>query len=364
MGDNVQEKIRTYAAWTVVIAGALVGVVFFLRYLAAVFVPFALGWGIALAVRHPAARTATKLGLAEGVWRLIYAILATALLGLLIYFGLRGGAGELSEVLSRWESGEGVPLGALSELFSRFPFLSRLFPNATDTLSHIGDSLLTSLPGVISRLATAIPSVVLTVLVTLVAAIYFCLDLDRIHAAILSRTSTGMRQKLHDAKENAFRAAWTVLRSSLLLMLVSLVLMLIGFPLVGVPSPILLSLLLALFDLLPAVGAGTVLFPWGILLLLLGNTGRGIGILSIAVVNELVRHMLEPHLIGARYGMHPLLTLLSMYAGARLCGVAGMFLAPMGMLLVYGMLFPDAAQRTGKPQTESGTPDKNKNPPA
>ena len=53
------------------------------------------------------------------------------------------------------------------------------------------------------------------------------------------------------------------------------------------------------------------------------------------------RQTLEPRLVGRQIGLHPLLALLSMYAGFRLFGVGGMILLPITAILarqfwVYG----------------------------
>lgn len=45
------------------------------------------------------------------------------------------------------------------------------------------------------------------------------------------------------------------------------------------------------------------------------------------------RSALEPRLLGRQIGLPPLLTLLSLYAGYRLFGLAGMILLPLAVLL-------------------------------
>ena len=43
----------------------------------------------------------------------------------------------------------------------------------------------------------------------------------------------------------------------------------------------------------------------------------------------MTRSALEPKLVGRQLGINPLLTLLALYAGYRIWGVAGMILAPI-----------------------------------
>ena len=73
--------------------------------------------------------------------------------------------------------------------------------------------------------------------------------------------------------------------------------------------------------------------------LILGQVKLGIGLLVLYGVTTLVRQILEPKLIGDGLGIHPLLSLFSMYAGLRLFGVWGMILAPLvtaGVRAVFG----------------------------
>ena len=82
-------------------------------------------------------------------------------------------------------------------------------------------------------------------------------------------------------------------------------------------------------DALPVLGTGTVLVPWSLVCLLQGDTVRGIGLLGVYAAASLTRSVLEPRFIGRQLGLDPLVTLLAMYAGYRLWGLAGMILAPL-----------------------------------
>ena len=112
----------------------------------------------------------------------------------------------------------------------------------------------------------------------------------------------------------------------------------IGLALLGVPYAFLFSLLLAAVDLLPLVGTGIVLIPWGVVSLLLGRVRLGIGLLILYAVTAVVHQVLEPKLIGEGLGLHPLLSLFAMYGGLKLFGVWGMILAPLLVAGVAGAL--------------------------
>lgn len=107
----------------------------------------------------------------------------------------------------------------------------------------------------------------------------------------------------------------------------------VGFCLLGIDYAFLLGLGIAVLDALPVLGTGSVLIPWSIVCFLQGRTGRGVGLLLLYGGAALTRTALEPRLLGHQAGLDPLVTLLSLYAGYRLCGVGGLILFPMGTLM-------------------------------
>lgn len=91
-------------------------------------------------------------------------------------------------------------------------------------------------------------------------------------------------------------------------------------------------------DALPVFGTGSVLIPWGILLFVRRQWGKGIVVLVLYVVCYLVRQFLEARIMGNQVGLSALETLMSMYVGLELFGVAGFLLGPIGLLLIEDLL--------------------------
>ena len=119
-----------------------------------------------------------------------------------------------------------------------------------------------------------------------------------------------------------------------ILALVTFGLLLAGLFLLRVQSAVLLSFLITLLDLLPIIGAGLFLLPWALLELLLGNTGRSIGLALLYAAIVAIRNLLEPHVLGKQIGLHPFVSLVSVYYGWRLAGFVGMLLVPCGVLIL------------------------------
>jgi len=105
--------------------------------------------------------------------------------------------------------------------------------------------------------------------------------------------------------------------------------MLAGLLILRANNAVLLSVVIAILDLLPIIGVGTVLVPWSIVELLLGNTGMGIGLIILLIVHELIRQFAEPKIIGKNLGVHPIVSLLLLYVGYSVLGIVGILFVPI-----------------------------------
>ena len=77
-----------------------------------------------------------------------------------------------------------------------------------------------------------------------------------------------------------------------------------------------------------------MVIPWAIIELILGNTGRGIGLIVLFVINELIRQFSEPKILGKSLNIHPIITLILIYASIALFGLKGLILIPILVALI------------------------------
>ena len=95
-----------------------------------------------------------------------------------------------------------------------------------------------------------------------------------------------------------------------------------------------MSIIICIIDALPILGAGAILLPWVVLAILLGDFKLAVGILIVYFIVLSVRQMLEPKLISENIGVHPLITLISMYSGFKILGVSGFLVGPVVMIIL------------------------------
>ena len=126
-------------------------------------------------------------------------------------------------------------------------------------------------------------------------------------------------------------------RSYALILCITFCELLAGFWILGIGKPAGVALAIAVFDVLPVVGCGTVLIPWSVVSFLTGNWPLGVGLFIHYIVIAVVRNVIEPKIVGTRVGLHPLLALLGMVLGRALFGPVGILGLPIAMVIVVAL---------------------------
>jgi sporulation integral membrane protein YtvI len=335
------------------------------RYALGILLPFLLAWLLSRGVKPLVERICRRSPIPRGVWAAGLVILAVGLSAVLVIGGVRRGVGELTRLAAELAADtEGVTaavesvLTKVESVSSHIPFLRRFedapfyadLCESVDGMVESGVAKLTEaitsrIPQAAMTVAGFVPAAFIFITVTLLACYYFTADDGRIGravgAALTRLTPAPLRDRLPPIGRRLRRLGRQYLRACLLLGLLTFSLSFIGLALLRVPYAFILALLLAAVDLLPLLGTGIILIPWALVCLLLGQVKLGIGLLVLYTVATLVRQVLEPKLIGDGLGLHPLVSLLSMYAGLRLFGVWGMILAPLVAAGVRAVLGAD-----------------------
>ena len=183
----------------------------------------------------------------------------------------------------------------------------------------------------------SIPGALITIIVTIVSSFYIAADYRTV-VEFLKRLIPGShRDKVVQIVGYAEHAVVVYIKSYLLLLVLNVVELYLGFWILGIPYKLGLSVGIAIFDLMPILGVGGILMPWGTIALLLGNFKIGIGIWVLYLTITAVRNAVEPKLVGTQIGLHPLATLVAMVVGLKLAGLAGMLLLPISLVAIMRM---------------------------
>ncbi len=348
-----KEKIGlTAQILIIVISLALILLVLTKKILPA-FLPFLIAWGVAFAVRSPAKRLSEKTRLKENIARPVLAIFLT-----LAVFGITALAVWLvGTYLWRALSAVGES-GVIYDIILKLtdpslPIFGSGLPE--EIASSIGDAfnsalseMLAALGSFLTGLAAGIPEVLLFLLITVISVLYFAVDLERINLSVKKILPEKLFACLSRFRERLFATLKAYGRSYLLLMLFTYIIVLVGFLILRIKDAPLLALIVALLDLLPVIGVGTVIIPFGIYELLAGRVARGIGLFVLFVVNLVLRQLAEPRIVGKSLDMHPVLTLVFLYVGYSFFGIGGILLIPVFSIILESLIKKDSSAEVSK----------------
>ena len=59
----------------------------------------------------------------------------------------------------------------------------------------------------------------------------------------------------------------------------------------------------------------------------------GLSLMVLYILITAIRQLIEPKIIGQHVGLHPIVTLMSIYVGSKLFGVLGLFGLPISIVI-------------------------------
>lgn len=203
--------------------------------------------------------------------------------------------------------------------------VENLFSSGTNFLDQLSAKLLSLASGVVSRL----PDSALGVGTWLLASFMISAKLPDIRRWITSHLPDSWRDKHLPTLQRLKKSVLGWLLAQCKLMGITFLILGVGFFILQIRHALLWAAVVSLVDALPVLGTGMVLIPWSLVCLLQGETVRAVGLLGVYIASALTRSIMEPKLIGKQLGLDSLVTLIAMYAGYCLWGIAGMILAPL-----------------------------------
>lgn len=327
--------------------GALLVFVFF-KYLLKLLLPFIVAWGVALCIRPLAEILHKRTRISKKILSIILVVLLLLIIGAFLFFVIdkllfefQGIVDYVNKNSETWISDV---LKYVNTVLAKVPFF-KTFGSEEEMLSSFGNvarNILTdasaNVPEMLTKIITVLPNLLFVSLVLIMASYYFCADYEEINSYIFSRFSDKTKHNISTVRVKLKQAALRVLKGYLLTIGITFLQLYAGFLILKTEYAFTLALIIALVDILPIIGVGTVLVPWGLIKILAKGYYQGFGLLIIFAVVSVVREILGPKIIGKSIGLHPLMTLFSMYIGLELCGFIGLISFPV-LVIVFKTLF-------------------------
>ncbi len=177
---------------------------------------------------------------------------------------------------------------------------------------------------------------VISIFVMFFTLFYFFIDGKRIVAKIMSLSPMRNTHELELIDEFISMTRAT-LKGTVAIGFIQGIIGGVAFAIAGIVSPILWTVIMIVMGIIPAVGAGLVIFPAAIVMFLLGHVWQGVFLLIVGVFVSTIDNVLRPKLVGKDVQMHSLAVFFATIGGLKLFGVMGFIIGPIIVALLFAM---------------------------
>lgn len=345
MGDVnlTTEKKKRVIIDVLFIGIVLLLIYFFMKYLAIWTLPFIIGLIVAIILQSPVNFLTAKTKIPRAVWSILLVLLVLivlfALIGLVIWKLIQEADG-----FADWL------LGLVPDIKHTFSEISSWFSNVSASLPDEVGSAMQNAPGTViegvvgglAGIATSFAEgfitqgtgVLVSVIFSVVASCYITKDYPKISKFVVAQLSERKANIVINAKRLFVTNILKMLRGYIIIMFITFTELFIGLSILRVKYALVIAIVIAVFDILPVVGTGAILIPWGIIAMLMGNFVLGIGLIILYLAVIIIRNIIEPRIIGQQVGLPPIVTLIAMYVGLKTFGVIGMMLFPVTVIIL------------------------------
>lgn len=311
------------------------------------FMPFVTGWIIAL-IASPLVHffeKRLKIRRKAGTAFVIISVIALVILaGYLIGAQLVEQIAEfIGDVPKLWEAAQedfaqiGEKLSvALKYLPAELQLtINSITGNVQEYFGGIMESISEPTITALGNFVGSLPNIVISVIMSLLFAYFYVADKGYLSGLLEKAIPDSVLVRLQMIKRGLTKAVGGYFKAQLKIEVWMYLLLGIGFSILQVKYAFLIAIGVAILDLLPFFGTGTVLIPWAIIKFLSADYKMVIGLLIIWGVGQLARQLIQPKIVGDSVGLAPIPTIILLFVGYRVAGVIGMIIAvPIGIIIL------------------------------
>ena len=329
-----------------------------LRPLLHLFMPFVIAYLVTALILAPVLRrVGERLKRRKFLSMLLVVLLLLLTVGLLaaiLYYLIS----QAAELVRNWESMQDSlenAKGALADFVAKYtdwtPEMIRVkldlwTNNAIDWIKNsffeIDD--IRSYLNTVKNTAPAVGNFLLGFVFFVIAAYFTAAEYPAIRRKLSGAVPDFFRPQLRCIRQAAGGATFGYLRAQVILASVVALITFVALLIYGQSFALVIALAVGIVDFFPFFGSSVILVPWAIVAFLQGDWVCTVFLLALTFVLFLFRKLAEPKIVGDQTGLHPLLSLMSMYVGMKLAGILGMILMPilwMAAISLYRVGFFD-----------------------
>lgn len=207
------------------------------------------------------------------------------------------------------------------------------------------------------------PGFLLVLIFSILSSYIITLDMSKFTHRISARLDHMTRKRIRAVLEEMTRAVGKYMKALLILVGITFAVTLIGMTFIGVEYALVGSFIIAIADLLPVLGPGSIFIPWSIWLLVVGETTKGLMMLGLYGFIFVFRQAVQPKVLADTMELPALPLLVLIWIGLTQFGIPGLLLAPF-ILVLYQAIDralkvnlkpsePEIPTTTGTPGAES-----------
>ncbi|NLJ59177.1 MAG: sporulation integral membrane protein YtvI [Tissierellia bacterium] len=344
MTENQKKKFILNVAFIVTVYAVFY---FILIYMVHWVMPFLVGFLIALALR-PVTRFVNKLlnstgkGVALFVIALFYAFVVILLWFLLSFLITQ--TADLINLLPKLyfnrleprllEFNDWIVVNAKTISPEAAGTISQIVTNGINYIANVIKNISITFVQFATKLISRFPLYLISVIFTIILSVFISLEYDFIVSFIKKQLPDKFNKNFQEARKFITGTLWKMIKSYMLIMIITFIELFIGLSILDIKYALPIAAIVAFLDIMPVLGTGGIIIPWAIVELILKNYYLGIGLFILYIVVTVIRNIIEPKIVGSQIGLHPIITITSMYAGLRLFSVAGIIIGPIVAITV------------------------------
>ncbi|WP_077621197.1 sporulation integral membrane protein YtvI [Sediminibacillus massiliensis] len=202
-------------------------------------------------------------------------------------------------------------------------------------ISENGAELLQTILQAIPNTIIGLPNFVSVLLFSLLGTFFISKDWYKLRKYYFQFAPPFFTKSVSEILAGLNNAFLGFIKAQLTLIFITFIIVLCGLFILGIEHTLTIAAIIAVIDLLPYLGTGLIFLPWICYSFFSGEHDLTIGISILYAIIIIQRQIMEPKVLSDNMGLHPLATLIALFAGFQLFGFWGLIIGPA--LLVIGM---------------------------
>ncbi len=305
------------------------------------FLPFVLAFILTLMVNPLRNVFVRRLHLPLAVSTILAMVMEVGSLGAVVTVLVFKIIQEFHDIYAHWPFYSGVWQHILEHWLDKVEVVYLQLPlSYTDAINSAvagsANSMRNILSGMLSRgvsMAVTIPEMVIVIVISLVATYFMANNSQRYLKELVRVFPLEWRESLIDLGRDFSRAFTGFVKAEFIVFLITMGLSIIGLVVLQARYAIIIGTITGIFGILPVLGVGIILIPWALFAFVAGHTLFAIELVLLTGIISVMRHVIEPKILGDNVGLDPLLVLMSMYIGLAATGAIGLILGPFVLIL-------------------------------